>query len=163
MKTGTSTSTCRGLSLVEIIVSVSILAILATLALTSYSSHLTGSKSSIAGTLLETVNTAVHRFNECNYELNIPAETDDGSVEISIVRTLQYRNPLNPKVGSPFLNKKWSPEISSSSSDYRLQWRGTLFTLLAPGTTGTGLKVDFTAGDMGTPYTHPQDFIMAGS
>lgn len=163
MKTGTSTSNCRGLSLIEILVSIAIVAILSTLAVTTYSSHLKGTQSAIAGTLLETVNTAVHRFNECNYELNIPVVEGAVTVELSVVRTLQYRNPLHPKVGSPFINNKWNPQASSSSDDYRLKWRGTLFTLLAPGTAGTGLKVDFTAGDMGATYTHPQDFIMAGS
>jgi type II secretory pathway pseudopilin PulG len=151
------------MSLVEILVSISIIAILSMLAIPTYKSFFTGSKDALASSLLETLNTAIHRFNEGNYEMNVAAGTDSSaSVELSIVRTLQYRNPLNPKVGSPYVHPRWNPAASSNSSDYRIKWKGTLFVLLAPGAAGSGLKVDFEAGDMGTPYAHPADFTMAG-
>jgi len=152
------------MSLVEILVSISIIAILSMIAIPTYMSYFTSSKDTLASSLLETLNTAVHRFNEGNYELNVAAGTDSSaSVELSIVRTLQYRNPLNPKVGSPYVHPRWNPVASSNSSDHRIKWKGTLFVLLTPGTAGSGLKVDFNAGDMGTPYTFPADFTMAGS
>ncbi len=61
------------------------------------------------------------------------------------------------------MHARWNPVASSNTQDYRFKWKGTLFILLPPGTAGTGLKVDFNAGDMGTPYSHPADFTMAGS
>ncbi|MCE9519826.1 MAG: prepilin-type N-terminal cleavage/methylation domain-containing protein [Verrucomicrobia bacterium] len=164
MKTGTSSTTRRGMSLVELLISISIVAILLKVALTSFTSYFGASQDTVASSLLETVNTAVHRFNECNYELNVPPVSDIyATTELAIIRTLQYRNPLNPKVGSPYINKRWNPVASSSTSDFRLQWKGTLFILLAPATEGTGLKVDFKTAVMGTPYTYTQGYTMAGS
>lgn len=164
MKPGTPNPGRRGISLVEVLVSISIIAILSMIAIPTYMSYFGSSKNALASSLLETLNTAVHRFNEGNYELNVAAGTDSSaSVDLAIVRTLQYRNPLYPKVGSPYVHPRWNPVASSNTSDYRIKWKGTLFVLLTPGTPGSGLKVNFDAGDMGTPYTFPADFTMAGS
>ncbi len=165
MKTGITTSTTRcGMSLMEILVTISIVAILSVVAIPTYMSYFSSSHATIASARTETVNTAVHRFNECNYELNLAAGSDSAAtVELSVIRTLQYRNPLNPKVGSPYVHARWNPVASSSTLDYRLQWKGTLFALLAPGTSGTGLKIDLKGGDMGTPYTFPANYTMVGN
>ena len=104
------------MSLPEILVSVSVVAILTMLAIPNYMSYFGSSKATLASSLLETLNTAVHRFNEGNYELSVTAGTDStASVELSVVRTLQYRNPLNPKVGSPYMHARWNPVASSST------------------------------------------------
>jgi prepilin-type N-terminal cleavage/methylation domain-containing protein len=164
MKSGIPRTTPRGMSMVEILVSIAIVAILTTLAIPTYMGYFSSSKTTIAGSLLETLNTAVHRFNEGNYELVVtPGMDTQAQVELAVLRTLQYRNPLNPKVGSPYIHTRWNPVASSDTADYRLQWKGTLFVLLAPGTAGTGLKVDFKSADLGTPYVFPSDFTMAGS
>jgi type II secretory pathway pseudopilin PulG len=152
------------MSLVEILVSITIMAILTMVAIPTYMAYFNSSKDALASNLLETLNSGVHRFNEGNYELNVTPGTDSSAaVELSILRTLQYRNPLNPKVGSPYVHARWNPVASSNTDDHRLKWKGTLFILLPPGTAGSGLKVDFNSGDMGTPYSHPADFTMAGS
>lgn len=164
MKTRTPTATGRGMSLVEVLVAISIVAILTVLAIPNYMSYFGASQATVAGNLLETLNTAVHRFNEGNYELSVtPGTGTDASVELAVLRTLQYRNPLNPKVGSPYVHARWNPVASSSTDEYRIKWKGTLFVLLPPGTSGSGLKVDLNAGDMGTPYTYPSNYQMAGS
>jgi hypothetical protein len=56
----------------------------------------------------------------------------------------------------------WNPAISSSTGDYRVMWMGNLYKLLPPGTTGTGLKVNFEGTDLGTPFQFPPNFTMAG-
>lgn len=152
------------MSLVEVLVSISIVAILSMLAIPSYMNYFGTSKETLAGTVLETLNTAVHRFNEGNYELRVsPGTGTDAAVELAVVRTLQYRNPLNPRVGSPYIHNHWNPTASSNVNDYRLQWKGTLFGLLTPGTSGSGLKVVFDGGDLTTPYVFPSNFTLAGS
>ena len=163
MKPGTPTNAARGMSLVEMLVTISIIAILSVLAIPTYMEYFSTSKATLASSLLETLNSAVHRFDEGNYELNVTEGTDNAaSVELSILRTLQYRNPLNPKVGSPYLHKRWNPVASTDTNAYRIKWKGRLFVLLAPGDSGSGLMVNFDGGDMGTPYSYPANFTMAG-
>ena len=50
-------------------------------------------------------------------------------------------------LGSPYVRPDWNPIESTSAGDYRITWAGRTFLLLKPGTSGTGLKVDFEAGD----------------
>jgi type IV pilus assembly protein PilE len=152
----------RGFTLMELVVTVSVVGLLAAVAIPSYSGYYSATESTVARNLVETLNGAVHRFNECNYELNVPAVASSTTDEMSIVRTLQYRNPTNPVVGSPYLKTDWNPVASSSSNDYRIVWAGTLFQLLSPGQTGTGLKVQCDGGDIGAPYVFPPGFTLAG-
>jgi prepilin-type N-terminal cleavage/methylation domain-containing protein len=151
-----------GFSLIEMLVTVTIIGILAAVAIPVYGHFLLSSKVEVSTNLVETLNSAVHKFNECNYELVYTAVDGTTNDEMAIVRTLQYRNPTNPAIGSPYLRADWSPVSSSNSQDYRIVWGGTLFKLLSPGTSGTGLKVDFEGGDLGKLYTYPSGYTTAG-
>ena len=147
----------QGFSLLEVLVAVAIIGILAAVAISSMSGTLTQTQAAIASNSEETLNTAVHRYNEVNGEL-IYTPTGTGSDELTILRTLQYRNPINPTVGSPYIVPNWNPVESSNTNDYRLAWQGTLFTLLNPGESGTGLRVAFDGSDMSTPYVFPSGY-----
>jgi hypothetical protein len=116
----------------------------------------------VATNLVETLNTAVHKFNECNYELVYAATDGSTADEMAIVRTLQYRDPTNPAIGSPYVRPDWSPASSSNTNDYRIVWTGTLFKLVSPGTSATGMKVDFDGGDLGKTYTYPPGYTTVG-
>jgi prepilin-type N-terminal cleavage/methylation domain-containing protein len=149
-----------GFSMAEMVTAIAILGILATVCIYSYTGIQLTAKKAIAQNSLETLNQAIHRFNEANYEIyyNGPA----GITEMQILRTLQYRNPSNPATGSPYIRGDWNPVITSSTTEYRIVWTGTLYKLLEPGTSGKGLKVDFTGADLGTPYVFPPNFSLAG-
>ncbi|MEI6535833.1 MAG: prepilin-type N-terminal cleavage/methylation domain-containing protein [Verrucomicrobiaceae bacterium] len=161
MKTTTIPARNHGMSLVEMLMTISIIAILSSLAISNFAGINEKSKASVAKELLERTNTAVHRFNETNYELVVNVATD-GSDGMAVIRTLQYRKPVNPSVGSPYLANNWNPDISSSTLDYRLVWSRTLFKLVNPGDMGTGIKVDFSGAALTTPYTFPTGYTMAG-
>lgn len=152
----------RGISIVEIIVVIAVISVIAAIAIPRYSDLTSSSRAAIAKNALETVNTGVHRFNMSNYELLFTGVAPSGQDEMLILRTMQYRNPDNPKPGSPYIRNDWNPEISSSMDDYRMMWTGTLYKMLPPGTSGTGLKVVFDASDLGTPFVFPPNFTMAG-
>ncbi|WP_009958377.1 prepilin-type N-terminal cleavage/methylation domain-containing protein [Verrucomicrobium spinosum] len=151
-----------GISIVEIIVVIAVISVIAAIAIPRFSDMTTSAHAAVAKNALETLNTAVHRFNMSNYELLFTGVAPSGQDEMLILRTMQYRDPENPKPGSPYMRNDWNPGISSSMDDYRLMWTGTLYKLLPPGASGTGLKVAFDGSDLGTPFSFPPNFTMAG-
>lgn len=152
----------HGYSMAEVITVIAVIGVLAGIVLPTIGGSLSPSKTAIARNLVETVNNAVHRFNQTNYELLFTAVSVSGQDEMLILRTIQYRNPTNPAPGSPYMRNDWNPAISSNTADHRLVWTGTLYKLVEPGQTGTGLKVNFEGGDLGTPFVFPPGFTMAG-
>jgi prepilin-type N-terminal cleavage/methylation domain-containing protein len=152
----------RGFTLAEMLTVVAILGVMAAVAIPKFGAVLGPSKETVARNLLETLNSAVHRFNQTNYELLFTGISVSGQDEMLILRTMQYRNPDNPAPGSPYMRVDWNPQSSSSTADYRLMWMGNLYKLLLPGESGTGLKVDFDGGDLGVPFVFPPGFTMAG-
>lgn len=161
MKTTTTPARQQGFSMTELVVVVTVIGILSSLAISKFSGFNGASRAAFAKELLERVNTAVHRFNDCNYQMKVHVITD-GSDSSWVIQTLQYRKSVNPAVGSPYLPNNWTPAISDNTSDYRLVWAGTLFKLINPGDTGVGVKVDFDGASLSTPYNFPSDFTMAG-
>lgn len=155
-------SLSRGVSLAEVITSIAVIGILAAVAIPTFSGVMSPSKVALARNTVETLNSAVHRFNQTNYELLFTAVSVSGQDEMLILRTMQYRNPDNPAPGSPYMRNDYNPTISSSTSDYRAMWMGNLYKLLEPGQTGTGLKVAFDGSDLGVPFVFPPGFTMAG-
>jgi prepilin-type N-terminal cleavage/methylation domain-containing protein len=151
----------RGVSLVELVLVIGLIGVLAAIAIPQFTDLLGPSKVTIARNLQETLNGAVHRFNQANYELTTSV-VGSGEDEIAVLRTLQYRHPARPKPGSPYMRTDWSPTTSSASADYRIIWMGNLYKLLEPGQSGTGIKVSFDGGDLGKPVVFPPGFTMAG-
>lgn len=162
MRTAASSPCCRGHSLTELIIAISVVGVLAAIAIPVYGTYMESSKNTVADNLKETLNSAVHRFNECNYELLVTKVDGDASDELAVVRTLEYRKPSNPAVGSPYIIPTYNPVASGDTNDYRLAWTGSLFTLLVPGQSGVGLKVSFDGSDQGARYVFPAGYSMAG-
>ena len=152
----------QGLSLTETLTVIAIIGVLGALAFPQIGNVFTPSKEAMARNVCETINNGVHRFNQANYEMLFTGVAVSGQDEMLILRTMQYRNPDNPAPGSPYVRCDWNPSISSSTADYRLQWTGTLYKLLKPGQSGVGLKVEFDARDITTPFVFPEGFTMAG-
>ncbi len=152
----------RGFSMVEMIVTVAVLGIMSAVAVMSLTSVSDSSKAVVARNLVETLNTGIHRFNESNYELYYNPLSFSAQDEMVVLRTLQYRDPAHPAIGSPYVRADFNPATSSSTTDYRVIWTGTLYKLLPPGTTGYGIKVVYDASDITTPYAFPAGFSLAG-
>lgn len=161
MKTTTTAARHQGFSITEMVIVVAVIGILSAMAISKYSGFNEASREVFARELLERVNTAVHQFNDGNYQLEL-STTTDGSDASWVIQTLQYRKPMNPAVGSPYLANNWTPVISDNTEDYRIVWAGKLFKLVYPGTFGAGVKVDFDGASLSTPFNFPSDFTMAG-
>jgi prepilin-type N-terminal cleavage/methylation domain-containing protein len=151
-----------GFSLPEIITVIAIIGVLASAAVVAIPRILGSSKSAVARNVVETMNSGLHRFNQSNYELIVAEVSASANDELAVLRTLQYRDPTLPVTGSPYVRNDWNPATSSSASDYRIIWAGTIFKLMEPGAAGTGLKVKFDGSDLGTPYAFPVGYTMAG-
>ncbi|MFZ4763888.1 MAG: pilus assembly FimT family protein [Roseimicrobium sp.] len=154
----------HGLTLSEAIISIAVISVLSAIAIPNVLSTFSPSQEIIARNTVETLNTAVHKFNLSNYELLFTAVGPSGQDELLILRTLQYRNPDvdDAGTGSPYMRVDWNPTISNKTTDYRVVWGGSLFKLAKPGQSGTGLKVAFDGSDLGTPYVFPPGFTSAG-
>ena len=161
MKTTTPTARRNGFSFIELVVVVAVIGIVSAVAIANYSGLNDSSREVFAKELLERVNNAVHRFSDSNYPMRVHVFSD-GSDSSWVIQTLQYRKPVNPAIGSPYLPNNWSPEISTDVKDYRLVWADKLFKLVEPGDMGVGVKVDFNGASISTPYNFPSNFTMAG-
>ncbi len=155
-------SSQRGFSLVEMIVTIAVLGVLASVGVMSLTSVSASSKAVVARNLVETLNTGIHRFNESNYELYYNPLSFSAQDEMVVLRTMQYRDPNHPAIGSPYVRPDFNPTTTNSTTEYRVMWTGTLYKLLPPGTAGYGLKVVYDASDITTPYAFPAGFSLAG-
>lgn len=148
----------------EMVVVISIIGVLCTIAVGSYGSFLSGGKDAIAQERQESLNQSLHRFAQQNYELLFNRMDHVVSDEMVVLRTLQFRDPDEDRAqpGSPFFDPRYNPVSSSAENEYRLRWTGRLFELLKPGTAGTGLLLNFSGTDFTTPFQFPPNFEMAG-
>lgn len=153
-----------GYSVTELVVAISIMGVLASLAVTGFNQFLMGGKDVIAAERQEMCNRALHAFAQQNYELLFNPTDTSTADEMVILRTLQYRetDEDKAKVGSPYLDPRYNPLTSSSIDDYRLRWSGKLYELLKPGTAGSGLLINFEGTDFTTAFQFPPNFRMAG-
>jgi len=149
-------------SLVELIVTIAILGVLSGVSLSYFGGTLKGSRSIVAKEVAETLNLGLKKHGQVEYEFVLAADDDATTDEIAIVRSLQYRDPSNPAPGAPFVRANWHPTGSDDDDEFRLQWNGTVFVVLAPGISGSGIKVEFDASDYGENYTFPDDFELVG-
>jgi prepilin-type N-terminal cleavage/methylation domain-containing protein len=154
----------RGFSVTELIVVISIMGVLASIAVSSFNQFLSGSKDALAAERQEMFNQALHRFAQQNYEMLFGVMETSTADELAVLRTLQYRNPDidRAKIGSPYMDPRYNPVPSSSTAQYRMRWTGRMYELLKPGRTGTGLLMDFEGTDFTTPFAFPPNFDMAG-
>lgn len=153
-----------GFSMSEMVIVVSIMGVLAGIAVMPMNQFLGASKGALASARQERLNQAVYRFAQQNYELLFDAMNGSIADEMVILRTLQYRDPnINrAQPGSPYMDPRYNPVSSSDSTVHRLRWTGRLFELLKPGQSGTGILMDFEGRDFTTAFDFPPNFQMAG-
>lgn len=154
----------RGFSMSEMVMVIAIMGVLAGIAVHSFGQFLGGSKDALAASRQETLNQALYRFAQQNYELVFDGMSNSVADELVILRTLQYRDPNINRVqpGSPYMDPRYNPISSSDVSMHRLRWTGKLFELLKPGQNGTGILMNFEGTDFTTAFVFPPNFQMAG-
>jgi prepilin-type N-terminal cleavage/methylation domain-containing protein len=141
----------HGFSLTEMIATISMLAILAGIALVMLNGAFDSSKENMAINRMEMVNKALDSYMTNVAEIIWPENAGSTSDELTVLAGLRHRSTDTNKiiVGSPFIDPNYNPKASSDSTTYRLRWRGKRFELLRPGVAGTGLRIPFDGTDMG--------------
>jgi type II secretory pathway pseudopilin PulG len=158
MKTSAPTRHLRGFSLTEVIVLVAISGIMSFVAIVSFRNVKVGTEGGIAREVMETMNLGLKKFAQINYEIALARDDAATTDEFLVLRSLQWRDPVDPTPGSPYVRADLNPTASSNTKDYRIRWNGRVFTLVTPGNAGNGMKVDFQAGDYGAKYNFPAGY-----
>ena len=154
----------NGFSLPEILTVVAVIGVLSAISIPAYNG-ITGRAEEVeAGDFVESLNRAVLRFGQSNWDLPTAADHSATTDEFIVLRSLQYKWPASSlKPGSPYFTPKYNPLTSSDSTKHRIRWNGRTFELLKPGTTGSGLLKTFTGADQtNADYVFPQGYKPAG-
>ena len=142
----------------EMVVMIAIVGILSFIAIASFGNSKGATEENIAREVIETMNLGLKKFAQINYEISLARDDAASTDEFLVLRSLQWRDPLDPSPGSPYVRPDLNPVASTDSQSYRIRWNGRLFTLLEPGSAGAGMKIDFQAGDYGSKYTFPPGY-----
>lgn len=153
----------------ELVIVISILGVLAGLAVAGYGNLLESSKLMLARERAEALNQALTRFAQENFEQNFPRMDGSAVDEMAVLQMIQYDNPEpdNParqrsQPGAPYFDQRYRPANTADVQTYRLRWTGRLYELLPPGRAGTGLLMDFDGRDFTTPFSYPESYRMSG-
>ncbi len=148
-----------GFSLVEVVVSIAVMGVIASVAVVAIGRVTTASREAVAQNVVAKLNNATKEFGHAQWELYSGVEDNSADDERHLLQTLQWQDPsIEIGVAGPFMRTDWIPQSSDQPDDYRIIWTGSYWRLAVPGENGVGLKVDFESRDMATHYIHPDDF-----
>lgn len=146
----------RGLSMVEMLISIAIIGVLSTIAMSNYKDLVGSSEQVICKDFTEQINDALKEFQQSAWGITLAADDSSANDEIKIVQSLQYKDITI--FGSPFFRLDWIPSEGEDAETYRLRWNGATLELLEPGVTGKGIWFDPQGSQFGTNVTLPAGF-----
>jgi len=137
-------------------------AALAAIAIQSYQGIQASARETVARDNLALLNRGLLHFSQTNWDIVLSRVDSSANDELAILHTLQWRDPTGGTPGSPYIPINFSDTVSTSTDDYRIQWNGSAFELLLPGTVGTGLLTGESSPGTSTPYAFPDDYAPLG-
>lgn len=124
----------QGFSFAELLVVITVVGIMAAVAIPAFIGVLGGSKDSVASSNLEYLNQGVWKYGHAGAQ--ITNATGETATVLALLRTRDAHMP-----GSPYLEAALTTNLSSDTNGYRAVWNGTLFEMKKPGDSGTGLDL----------------------
>lgn len=157
----------RGFTLPEILTVIGIIGVLAAISIPAYTGINSKAQDVEAGDFVESLNRAVLRFNQANWDIPVAADNAVTTDETTVLLSLQFKWAAKQagrelRLGSPYFTQKYKPDTSSSGSTHRIRWNGRGFELLKPGTSGSGLLKTFDGKDQ-KDCVFPDGFLPAGT
>lgn len=155
---------CGGFSMSEIVVTISIIAILATIVMVNMGSSFESARASLARERVEMLNNALHSWAMARNEMTFNRLDGSTADEMKVLRDLQYRHPDDDlaDLNSPYIAPEYNPPTSSNTQHYRIRWNSRRYELLAPGTIGSGIQMIFDGSDMTDPFPFPPNYQSGG-
>ena len=153
-----------GFSMTELVIVISVIGVISGLAVSNYGNLLKSSKETLAVERVEMLNRALSSFAVENFEQRLNRIDSSTGDELAVLLNLQFENP-NPakkKLGQPYFDARYRPSGSSDSNEYRSRWNGRSYELLRPGTSGSGILMNFNGSDFTTPFVFDEDFKLSG-
>lgn len=126
----------KGFSLVELLVTIAIIAILAGIAISNITNVLPGARQETAIDAINFLNRGVQHYNQVNSEISIASDAGT-SDEMAVLTLLKTRDSKAP--GSPYIPANFTAQSSSDTEIVRMYWTGSYFKAIPEGTTGTGI------------------------
>jgi prepilin-type N-terminal cleavage/methylation domain-containing protein len=162
MKTPVTPTTRAGFTLPELLTTITIISLLCGIAIASYSGLHNTARESVAHDNVASLNRALLHFNQSNWDIVLDAIDDSVADELAVLRALQWRNPDDEKAtpGSPYVSLQFDATTSSSEDDYRIRWNGHTFEVLAPGTSGSGLKTGVLQTESNSTFAYPSGYTL---
>lgn len=112
-------------------------------ALSAYRGVTKATRQGVAQGRVDRLNGAVAKYSQVSWVFDVAADDGSGADELLVLRSLQWRDPVDPVHGSPFFENDWNPATTSNVDAYRIRWNGFGYDLILPGDAGTGLEVRF--------------------
>jgi prepilin-type N-terminal cleavage/methylation domain-containing protein len=133
-----------GFSMIEMAVVISVVGILATIAIANYGDLVKASGGVAVRDRAEWLNSKVKAYQQ------IYGPLGSASVDAARVIKLLQEGPSgrSARPGLPFVPLSYTPTISGDSNEYRLQWVGNAFKPLNRGQSGRGILMNTESSDM---------------
>jgi prepilin-type N-terminal cleavage/methylation domain-containing protein len=130
----------RGFSLVEILVTIALIAILTAIAIPVITRVPEASRQEVAENMVARINAVVTIHRQTNVDFVCDANNSDTSDEAAVMNLLMTRDEAVP--GSPLLSGGNWPSVGTSDNTYpRMRWNGRFFELIPVGADGNGLRM----------------------